>query len=201
MKKGLIVVLVLVVVVACAASAMYLAASCTDSAKSQMADNDRADKVSQMRQEYTESQTTQTTETTEPQATAGADLTETSFNPYGTPGVSGYEDEYFTPDELEPENIPERPVLQSGSDLLPWYQELHDENPDMIGWLEIQDSKINYPVMQTSLDNPNYYLYRDFDKNESYRGCIYAREECDVFKPSDTITLFGHNLKAGSRFD
>ena len=200
MKKGLFVVLVLVLVVAFAASAIYLAAYFTDSAKSQMADNDRADKVSQMRQEYTESQTTQATETTEPQATAGADPTETSFNPYGTPGVSGYEDEYFTPDELEPENIPERPVLQSGSDLLPWYQELHDENPDMIGWLEIQDSKINYPVMQTSLDNPNYYLYRDFDKNESYRGCIYAREECDVFKPSDNITLFGHNMKDGSMF-
>lgn len=195
MKKGLFIALVLVLVAAFAASAIYLAAYFTDSAKSQMADNDRADKVSQLRQDYSETQDTQATEPSQ------TDPTETSFNPYGTPGVSGFVDEYYTPDVIdEPENVPERPVLESGSDFLPWYQELHSENPDMVGWLQIENSKINYPVMQTSVDNANYYLYRDFDKNESIRGCIYAWEGCDVFEPSDNITLFGHNMKDGTMF-
>lgn len=199
MKKGLLIGLVVILVVAFAASGIYLAAYFTDSAKSQMADNDRADKVSQLRQEYTESETTQGTEAS--QTTAAEDPTETSFNPYGTPGASGYEDEYYTPDVIdEPENVPQRPELESGDDLLPWYQELHDENPDMVGWLQIENTKINYPVMQTTPENRDYYLYRDFDKNESIRGCIYAREECDVFEPSDNITLFGHNMKDGSMF-
>lgn len=199
MKKGLFIGLVLILVVAFAASGIYLAAYFTDSAKSQMDDIERAEKVTQMRQEYTQSQDTQSTEAS--QYTQSSDPTETSFNPYGTPGVSGFQDEYYTPDVIdEPENVPERPVLENGSDFLPWYQELHNENPDMVGWLQIENTKINYPVMQTSEDNANFYLYRDFDKNESIRGCIYAWEGCDIFEPSDNITLFGHNMKDGTMF-
>ena len=202
MKKGLFAVLILVLVAAFAASGIYLAAYFTNSAQSQAADNDRANKVMEQRQEYNGSQTTQATQDSQAtEQTNSSDPTETSFNPYGTPGVNGHEDEYYTPDVIdEPENVPERPELENGSDFLPWYQELHNENPDMVGWLQIENSKINYPVMQTSVDNANYYLYRDFEKRESVRGCIYAREECDVFEPSDNITLFGHNMKDGSMF-
>lgn len=195
MKKGIFVVLVLVLVAAFAASAIYLAAYFTDSAKRQAEDDERANRVTELMQEYNE--------TTLPTQGASAELTPTepSFNPYGTPGVSGHEDEYYTPDVIEePENVPQRPDLESGNDLLPWYQELHNENPDMVGWLQIEGTKVNYPVMQTSADNANFYLYRDFDKNESVRGCIYAQEACDIFKPSDNITLFGHNMKDGSMF-
>lgn len=197
MKKGLLTVLIFVLVAAFAASAIYLAAYFTDSAKRQMEDDERANQVSQMRQEMST-----TTQATEPAETTGAtDPTETSFNPYGTPGVSGHLEEYFTPDVIdEPENVPERPVLEGGNDLLPWYQELHTQNPDMVGWLQIENTKINYPVLQSSVENANYYLYRDFDKKESVRGSIYAWEKCDVFEPSDNITLFGHNMKDGTMF-
>ena len=195
MKKGIFAVLVLVLVAAFAASAIYLATYFTDSAKHQAEDDVRANRVTELIQEYNE--------TTVPTQTVPTDAvpTETAFNPYGTPGVSGHEDEYYTPAVIEEqESLPQRPDLESGSDLLPWYQELHNENPDMVGWLQIEGTKVNYPVMQTSVDNANFYLYRDFDKNESVRGCIYAREECDIFKPSDNITLFGHNMKDGSMF-
>ena len=70
----------------------------------------------------------------------------------------------------------------------------------MVGWLQIEGTKINYPVMQTSQDNANFYLYKDFEKKDSVRGSIYAAEICDVFEPSDNITLFGHNMKDGSMF-
>ena len=72
-------------------------------------------------------------------------------------------------------------------------------NNDMVGWIKIEGTKVNYPVMQTP-DNPNYYLYRDFDGKDSARGCIYAREECDINDPSDNITLYGHNMRDGSMF-
>lgn len=84
--------------------------------------------------------------------------------------------------------------------ILKCYEELHQQNPDMVGWLRIENTKIDYPVMQTSVDNPNYYLYRNFDKENSDRGSIYAREECDIFRPSDNITLYGHNMRDGSMF-
>lgn len=186
MKKGLFVALILVLIAAFAASGLYLAAYFTDSAKQQNADDKRAELVNSTRSEYSATE----------EATG-----EATVSPYGVPGSYGHEDEYYTPDVIdEPENVPTKPELQSGSDFLPWYQELHDQNSDMVGWLQIENSKINYPVMQTSMDNANFYLYKDFDKNDSVRGSIYAAEICDVFEPSDNITLFGHNMKDGSMF-
>lgn len=186
MKKGLFVALILVLIAAFAASGLYLAAYFTDSAKQQSADDKRAELVNSTRNEYSATE----------EATG-----EATVSPYGVPGSYGHEDEYYTPDVIdEPENVPTKPELQSGSDFLPWYQELHDQNSDMVGWLQIENSKINYPVMQTSMDNANFYLYKDFDKNDSVRGSIYAAEICDVFEPSDNITLFGHNMKDGSMF-
>lgn len=184
MKKGLIAVLVLVLVAAFAASGLYLAAYFTDSAKQQNAADKRAELVDSVKQEYSATEAP----------------TDSSASPYGIPGSYGHEDEYYTPDVVdEPENVPTRPV-ESGNGFLPWYQELHNQNPDMVGWLQIENSKINYPVMQTTVDNANFYLYKDFDKNDSVRGSIYAAEICDVFAPSDNITLFGHNMKDGSMF-
>ena len=54
--------------------------------------------------------------------------------------------------------------------------------------------------MQSSVDNANYYLYRDYNGANSSRGSIYAREEGDIFTPSDNITMYGHNMKDGSMF-
>ena len=188
MKKGLIAVLVMVLVAAFAASGLYLAAYFTESARQQKAADNRANQVEAIRQEYS------ATEAATSAPTASAD------SPYGIPGSYGHEDEYYTPDVVdEPENVPTRPE-ENGNDFLPWYQELHNQNPDMVGWIQIEGSKINYPVMQTTEDNANYYLYKDFDKEQSVRGSIYAAEICDVFEPSDNIALFGHNMKDGSMF-
>ena len=82
------------------------------------------------------------------------------------------------------------------------YKAFYEKNPneDFVGWLRIDGTKIDYPVMQTSVDNANYYLYRDYNKKNSTPGTIYAREQCDVFTPSDNVTLYGHTMKDGSMF-
>lgn len=79
------------------------------------------------------------------------------------------------------------------------YAQLYEMNPDMAGWISIEGTKINYPVMQTP-DRADHYLKRDFQGNYSAWGCIYAREECDFDAPSDNITIYGHNMKDGSMF-
>ena len=79
------------------------------------------------------------------------------------------------------------------------YQEIYNQNSDTVGWLQIDGTKIDYPVMQTP-DEPNFYLYKDFDKNNSTRGSIYAWEAADVNEPSDNITMFGHCMADGSMF-
>lgn len=79
------------------------------------------------------------------------------------------------------------------------YVALHEQNPDMVGWIKIDNTKLDYPVMQTP-NEKDYYLKRDFDKKDSEWGSIYAWEEADLNEPSDNITLFGHRMKDGSMF-
>ena len=59
------------------------------------------------------------------------------------------------------------------------YQDLYLQNNDMVGWIKIEDTKINYPVMQ-SKNNPNFYLKHGFDKAYTDYGCPYVQENCDV---------------------
>ena len=93
-------------------------------------------------------------------------------------------------EETEPA---EKPILAD-------YAGLYEMNNDLVGWLKIEGTKLNYPVMQTSEDNKDFYLDHNFDKEHSVRGCIFAREERDVNAPSDNITLYGHNMMDGSMF-
>lgn len=83
--------------------------------------------------------------------------------------------------------------------MLPGYAELYEMNNDLVGWIRIEGTEIDYPVMQTP-DSKDFYLKRNFNKEDSARGCIYVREECDVFRPSDNLTIYGHNMKDGSMF-
>ena len=83
--------------------------------------------------------------------------------------------------------------------ILPGYKELYEMNNHMVGWIKMEGTKMDYPVMQ-SPESENFYLYKNFDKKESSRGSIYAREVCDINEPSDNITLYGHNMADGSMF-
>ena len=83
--------------------------------------------------------------------------------------------------------------------LLPAFAELYTTNPDIVGWLSIPGTEISYPVMHTP-DRENFYLTHDFDGQESAHGCLYARDVCNVFTPSDNITIYGHRMKDGSMF-
>ena len=83
--------------------------------------------------------------------------------------------------------------------ILPEYADVYALNGDMAGWIRIEGTKIDYPVMYTP-ERPNYYLKRDFKGNHSDWGTIYMREECDINKPSDNITLYGHCMNDGSMF-
>ena len=55
--------------------------------------------------------------------------------------------------------------------MLDEYKELFEQNNDLIGWLYIEGTGIDYPVMQTP-DDENYYLYRDFEGQENKNGCL-----------------------------
>ena len=83
--------------------------------------------------------------------------------------------------------------------ILPEYAALYLQNDDMVGWIEIEGTKLNYPVLQTP-DEKDFYLHRDFNKENSNHGAIYVQENCDVWTPSDNVVIYGHNMKDGSMF-
>ena len=83
--------------------------------------------------------------------------------------------------------------------ILKEFAELFEMNSDMVGWLEIPGTDINYPVMHTP-NQEEYYLHRDFDRNYSNRGCLFIHESCNVFSPSDNVTIYGHRMKDGTMF-
>lgn len=83
--------------------------------------------------------------------------------------------------------------------LLPEYAYLYMMNTDIVGWMRIDGTIINYPVMQTP-DQKDYYLHRNFEGKYSSAGCLYVREECDVNKPSDNLTIYGHKKNDGTMF-
>lgn len=83
--------------------------------------------------------------------------------------------------------------------LLPELAELYQQNGDLVGWISIADTNINYPVMQ-SVNEPNFYLKHGFDKEYSDYGCPYVQEDCDVQEPSDNLVIYGHHMSNGSMF-
>lgn len=83
--------------------------------------------------------------------------------------------------------------------ILPEYAELFLQNMDMVGWIKVEDTNINYPVMHTP-DNPDFYLKHGFDKGYTDYGCPYVQENCDVQEPSDNVIIYGHHMKNGSMF-
>ena len=95
---------------------------------------------------------------------------------------------------------PAEPILYTEEKtVLPELAELYQQNRDLAGWIRIEDTNINYPVMHTP-DNPDFYLKHSFDKEYSDYGCPYVQENCDVQLPSDNVIIYGHHMKNGSMF-
>ena len=94
---------------------------------------------------------------------------------------------------------PSTPAEPTEPTILPELEAIYQLNNDLVGWISFPGSKINYPVLQTP-DEPNYYLNRDFYGETSKWGAIYVNEKCDVNKPSDNVTIYGHNMKDGQMF-
>ena len=75
---------------------------------------------------------------------------------------------------------------------------LRKRNQDIIGYLEIPDTTISYPVMQKK-ENPDFYLNHDIDKNYSFYGTPYLSAYCDLEK-SDNLIIYGHNINGEKMF-
>lgn len=79
------------------------------------------------------------------------------------------------------------------------YAELFAENKDMVGWLMIPSTPIDYPVMQTPEDE-EYYLHLDFYGEYNINGSLFVDTDSDVKKPSTNLLIHGHNQRTEDMF-
>ena len=83
-------------------------------------------------------------------------------------------------------------------EVLDEYKNLLNKNKKLIGWLKIDDTNIDFPVMQTS-DN-EYYLNHNLNQEYDRNGTIFMDKDCDVLKPSTNYIIYGHHMKSGKMF-
>ena len=83
-------------------------------------------------------------------------------------------------------------------DVLPEFQEMLKTNSKIVGWITIDDTKIDYPVAQTT-DN-EYYLNHDLNQKEDRNGTIFLDTNCDIIEPSTNLILYGHHMQSGNMF-
>ena len=78
-------------------------------------------------------------------------------------------------------------------------QKLYELNNDFVGWLEIKNTNISYPIMQTENNRKDYYLRKNFYKQYSQLGTPYIAEYCNI-KTSDNVIIYGHHIKNNQMF-
>jgi sortase B len=102
-------------------------------------------------------------------------------------------------------------IAQTEPVMLPEYAALYEQNSDMIGWLRIEDTVIDYPVMQT-MEDEDYYLDYDFNGDANSNGSLILDTDstagvgtarCQYINgtsPSTNLIIHGHTMRSGMMF-
>lgn len=78
------------------------------------------------------------------------------------------------------------------------YKTLYNKNKSLIGWIKIDDTNIDYPVMQSR--DEDYYLDHNFYQEYDNNGCIFLDSDCDVVHRNTNLIIYGHHMKSGKMF-
>mgnify|MGYP001854725884 FL=1 len=101
-----------------------------------------------------------------------------------------------TTEENSQENVEE--TTNQETERMLKVKKLQEENSDIVGWLEIEGTSINYPVLQGT-DN-EYYMTHNYKKQKSRNGSIFLTKDYDWTIPSSNLLIYGHNLDNGTMF-
>ncbi len=99
---------------------------------------------------------------------------------------------------------PHSPTITKSTDIpsanpaiLSQYKAFAQQNPEFYGWIRIDNTIVDYPVMHTPND-PKKYLRLNFDGEYSIAGTIFMDHRCSA--ESDHLILYGHNMKNKTMF-
>src|SRR5690625_3646893 len=80
----------------------------------------------------------------------------------------------------------------------PGFEELLKQNSDVVGWITIGGTQIDYPILQSS--NNEYYLTNNYNQADSRAGSIFLDYRNDVGSSDLNTVVYGHRMKDGSMF-
>ncbi len=98
--------------------------------------------------------------------------------------------QYNNADSSMTENLRDNPID---------FVSLKEQNEDIYAWIEVPNTNINYPVVQSRVDD-NFYLNKGIDKKYLFAGMIYSQSmnSLDFYDP--VTVLYGHNMNNGTMF-
>ena len=82
--------------------------------------------------------------------------------------------------------------------ILAKYEKLYQKNKKIVGWISIDGTKIDYPVMQTV--NNEYYLDHNYNQEYDKNGSIFMDKDCTPAFPNTNMIIYGHHMKSGRMF-
>lgn len=100
--------------------------------------------------------------------------------------------------EIE-ESSTESVIQEEEKTILPNLAKLYEENDDMAGWISIEDTVIDYPVMYTPEDEEKY-MYADFEGDFDPNGLPFIDDACSLDPESDNLIIYAHNMMSGAMF-
>lgn len=88
---------------------------------------------------------------------------------------------------------------QTEPEMLPHMEALYAQNPDTVGWIRIDGTKLDYPLMFVP-EEEQRYLHADFEGNYDYSGLPFIDKDCSLDPESDNLIIYGHNMANGTAF-
>ena len=113
-------------------------------------------------------------------------------------GVQEYEDLRTYVKETDEDDHTEGTDGSDGKQTVVDFRALKKINPDIVAWIRIPDTSIDYPVVQGNDDS--YYLTHTFKKAEHVAGAIFLDSDNNADFSDDKNIIYGHNMKDGSMF-
>lgn len=101
------------------------------------------------------------------------------------------------PEEESKNGQPKAEEKEANDSILLKYADLYKENQDLFGWIRIEGTKVDYPVMHTPKE-PEFYLHRGFDGAGSQSGVPFLAADCT--RGCGNYIIYGHNMRSGSMF-
>ena len=87
--------------------------------------------------------------------------------------------------------------IETEPEILTQYASVYEQNPDLFGWICIENTVLDYTVMHTP-DDPEKYLRLSFEGEISTAGTPFMDAKCEI--DSDNYIIYGHNMKNGTMF-